>query len=72
MEDAAISELDIGGGNSIFGVFDGHGGTFVKTKALKYLNTSKRSLFSNLKVQNCTNSKNTMELWLKLSRKLMI
>ena len=27
MEDAAISELDIGGGNSIFGVFDGHGGT---------------------------------------------
>lgn len=26
MEDAAISELDIGGGNSIFGVFDGHGG----------------------------------------------
>lgn len=27
MEDAAISELDIGNGNSIFGVFDGHGGT---------------------------------------------
>jgi serine/threonine protein phosphatase PrpC len=27
MEDAAISELDIGGGNSLFGVFDGHGGT---------------------------------------------
>lgn len=26
MEDAAISELDIGNGNSIFGVFDGHGG----------------------------------------------
>ena len=27
MEDAAIAELDIGNGNSLFGVFDGHGGT---------------------------------------------
>jgi serine/threonine protein phosphatase PrpC len=27
MEDAAICELDIGGGNSLFAVFDGHGGT---------------------------------------------
>ena len=26
MEDAAIAELDIGNGNSLFGVFDGHGG----------------------------------------------
>jgi len=26
MEDAALSELDIGNGNSLFGVFDGHGG----------------------------------------------
>lgn len=26
MEDAAISELDIGCGNSLFAVFDGHGG----------------------------------------------
>ncbi len=26
MEDAAICQLDIGNGNSLFGVFDGHGG----------------------------------------------
>ena len=27
MEDATIHELDIGDGNSLFAVFDGHGGT---------------------------------------------
>lgn len=27
MEDAAIHELDIGDGNALFAVFDGHGGT---------------------------------------------
>ena len=26
MEDAAIHDLDIGDGNSLFAVFDGHGG----------------------------------------------
>ena len=26
MEDSHIAELDIGDGNSLFGVFDGHGG----------------------------------------------
>ncbi len=26
MEDAAICDLDIGNGNALFGVFDGHGG----------------------------------------------
>lgn len=26
MEDAAICQLDIGNGNSLFAVFDGHGG----------------------------------------------
>lgn len=26
MEDAAICQLDIGKGNSLFAVFDGHGG----------------------------------------------
>ena len=26
MEDAAIHELDIGDGNALFSVFDGHGG----------------------------------------------
>lgn len=28
MEDAAIHEVDIGDGNALFAVFDGHGGTF--------------------------------------------
>lgn len=27
MEDAVIHELNIGDGNSLFAVFDGHGGT---------------------------------------------
>ena len=27
MEDACICELDIGNGNALFAVFDGHGGT---------------------------------------------
>jgi serine/threonine protein phosphatase PrpC len=27
MEDAAIHEVSIGDGNSLFAVFDGHGGT---------------------------------------------
>lgn len=29
MEDAAITEVDIGGNNSLFAVFDGHGGNFI-------------------------------------------
>jgi len=28
MEDAAITEVDIGGNNSLFAVSDGHGGSF--------------------------------------------
>ena len=28
MEDAAISEVDIGDGNALFAVFDGHGGEY--------------------------------------------
>ncbi len=28
MEDAAINSLDIGDGNSLFAVFDGHGGNY--------------------------------------------
>jgi serine/threonine protein phosphatase PrpC len=30
MEDAAIHELNIGDGNSLFAVFDGHGGILLK------------------------------------------
>lgn len=32
MEDAHIANLDIGDGVSIFGVFDGHGGTHISSK----------------------------------------
>ena len=41
MEDAHIAELDLGDGNSVFGVFDGHGGPevakFVKAHFCKSL-----------------------------------
>jgi hypothetical protein len=33
MEDAHTIELNLGDGNSVFGVFDGHGGPFVSTAA---------------------------------------
>ena len=29
MEDAVIHEVDIGDGNALFAVFDGHGGTHI-------------------------------------------
>lgn len=35
MEDAAIHEADLGDGNSLFAVFDGHGGTFEVMKATR-------------------------------------
>ena len=69
MEDAAISELDIGNGNSIFGVFDGHGGTVGVMKVLRYQNMLKRSLFLNSKTINCTNSRNIRRPWWKHSKR---
>jgi len=39
MEDAAIHEVDLGDGNSLFGVFDGHGGPEVsKYVEVKFVN----------------------------------
>ena len=35
MEDAAIHNPNIGDGNALFAVFDGHGGTTFNTKASK-------------------------------------
>ena len=35
MEDAAIHQLDIGDGNSLLAVFDGHGGIFLFIKVLR-------------------------------------
>ena len=37
MEDAHVSQVDIGNGNSLFAVFDGHGGIHFLTKGLKWL-----------------------------------
>lgn len=44
MEDAAISELDIGNSNSIFGVFDGHGGTSMSIKGVRFQSLLKKCL----------------------------
>jgi serine/threonine protein phosphatase PrpC len=35
MEDAAIHVVDLGDGNSLFAVFDGHGGTYLLIKVIK-------------------------------------
>jgi serine/threonine protein phosphatase PrpC len=35
MEDADIRETDLGDGNSLFAVFDGHGGMILVMKAIK-------------------------------------
>lgn len=35
MEDAAIHDVDIGDGNALFAVFDGHGGTCCGMQVLK-------------------------------------
>ena len=48
MEDAAICSLDLGDGNSLFAVFDGHGGTLCIIQGLK--------LASMLKGFSSTNS----------------
>lgn len=35
MEDASIYEVELGDGNSLFAVFDGHGGIFDSKKVIK-------------------------------------
>jgi serine/threonine protein phosphatase PrpC len=50
MEDAAIHDIDLGNlgdGNSLFAVFDGHGGFHFYMKDIKLVNTSKKSLYQN-------------------------
>lgn len=44
MEDAAIHELDLGDKNALFGVFDGHGGSFSAIQVMKSANMSKNPL----------------------------
>lgn len=42
MEDADIHQCDIGDGNALFGVFDGHGGTTLIIQDTKLVNTLKK------------------------------
>jgi len=44
MEDAAIHEVDLGDGNALFGVFDGHGGTCAFKQVIRSVNTSRKIL----------------------------
>jgi len=44
MEDAAIHEVDLGDGNALFGVFDGHGGTCAFMQVIRSVNTSRKNL----------------------------
>ena len=45
MEDAAIHECDLGDGNSLFGVFDGHGGNYAITQATKSASMLRRNFW---------------------------
>lgn len=51
MEDASIYEVELGDGNSLFAVFDGHGGLFVIIQDMKLAS----SLRPNSLI-NCFNS----------------
>jgi serine/threonine protein phosphatase PrpC len=44
MEDAVIHEVNIGDGNLLFAVFDGHGGNYILMKAFKLVNMFHRYL----------------------------
>lgn len=47
MEDAAIHDVDIGDGNSLFAVFDGHGGKLWLSQAPKLASTLQKSLLKS-------------------------
>ena len=44
MEDAAIHEVDLGDGNSLFGVFDGHGGTTYPMQVTRSASLSRKGI----------------------------
>lgn len=41
MEDASLFEVELGDGNSLFAVFDGHGGIFVAIQDMRSVNLSR-------------------------------
>jgi len=58
MEDAAIHEVDMGDGNSLFAVFDGHGGIIDDIKDIKLANTSNQNSSKLLLLWNLTSKEN--------------
>lgn len=48
MEDASIYEVELGDGNSLFAVFDGHGGIYQFRKAPKLASLWRVNLLINL------------------------
>lgn len=59
MEDAAIHETDLGDGNCLFGVFDGHGGTDSRTQDMKLASMSKKVSLLSSQNQTSIRKKNT-------------
>lgn len=66
MEDASIYEVELGDGNSLFAVFDGHGGEISDIQVIRSANSYRPSLSNNSWVSTHTNLQNTVMLWLKL------
>lgn len=58
MEDAAIHEVDLKDGNSLFAVFDGHGGTIRNIKDIKLVNTLNQNSSKYLLLFNLTSNEN--------------
>ena len=44
MEDAHVAQVDLGNGNSLFAVFDGHGGKLILIKVPKLLSLLENEL----------------------------
>ena len=65
MEDAAICEVDIGDGNALFAVFDGHGGTIAVIQAWKSASMWRKFSSLTLKTQNCTSREGILRPSLK-------
>ena len=59
MEDACIHNLDLGDGNALFAVFDGHGGKTPSTQASKSASTLVKYLKNNSQIQMPTEQKIT-------------
>jgi|LakMenE18May11ns_1017448.scaffolds.fasta_scaffold7694720_1 hypothetical protein len=47
MEDASIYEVELGDGNSLFAVFDGHGGEISDIQVMRLANSYRPNLLIN-------------------------